>query len=169
MDTDQKKLLDIYLDDHWAAAAAGQALARRMVHNNESTGWGPELERIRRQIESDDQVLTELRGRFGLEGGRLKRTAALAAERVSRFKLNGRLVGYSPLSRVLEAEALLSGIAAKRRLWSALRHGRPVGVDLSGFDLELMERRAEEQLRTIQAFHQDAASVAFGGKPASTL
>jgi hypothetical protein len=50
--------------------------------------------------------------RFG--GDKVKNIAAWGIEKVGRLKLNGQLTGYSPLSRVVELEGLLAGIAGKR-------------------------------------------------------
>lgn len=46
---------------------------------------------------------------------------AWAAEKLVRLKLNGRLRGYSPLSRLLELEMLHIGITGKLELWQALQ------------------------------------------------
>jgi len=54
---------------------------------------------------------------------------AWAAEKLGRLKLNGRLRGYSPLSRLLELEMLHIGITGKLELWQALQ--RTLGSKLS--------------------------------------
>jgi len=158
---DQMELLSIYLDDHWAGAAAGASVAKRMLRQNRNTRWAEDLAWLREQIESDRSTLSELRKRLQVSGGKTKRRLAVAVERISRLKPNGRMVRYSPLSRVLEAEAMMSGITGKQRLWAALRHGQPMAVDLSGFDFEKLERRAEEQIEMLRTFHHEAAAVAF--------
>lgn len=158
---DQMELLSIYLDDHWAGAAAGGRLANRMLRQVRSTGWAEDMAWLCEQIESDDRILSELRQRLQTSGGKAKRRLAVMIETISRLKPNGRIVGYSPLSRVLEAEALMSGSAGKQRLWAALRHGQPMTADLSGFDFEVLERRAEEQIEMLRSFHHQAAAVAF--------
>ncbi len=50
----------------------------------------------------------------------VKTRAAWAAEKVGRLKLNGRVRGYSDLSRVLELEGLRLGVEGKRSLWKSL-------------------------------------------------
>ena len=108
---DRAKLRSIYLDDHWAGAGAGVALAKRLAAENEGTPWHAALCRIAVDIEADQQTLAELRvTEQGDRGFSFKRALAQGAERVGRLKLNGRLVGYSPLARVLELEALMSGV-----------------------------------------------------------
>lgn len=155
------RLLEIYLDDHWAGAAAGESLARRLHRNNSRTVWADKLAWLVAQIEADDRTLADLRDTLGMDSGGVKRALALFAERVSRLKLNGQAFGYSPLSRVIEAEAMMAGIAGKHRLWAALRHGLREDLAPPGFDFAELERRAEEQLDVLRSFHQEAAAIAF--------
>lgn len=75
------------------------------------------------------------------------------------MKLNGRLWGYSPLSRLDELELLQIGVAGKRRLWRALEHTH-TGA-LSGFDFGALAERATEQLRRLEALHLKAAALAL--------
>ena len=42
------------------------------------------------------------------------------AEKLGRLKPNGQILGYSPLSRLVELETLALGITGKRSLWEAL-------------------------------------------------
>ena len=97
--------------------------------------------------------------RAGGGGFSFKRVLAQGVERVGRLKLNGRLVGYSPLSRVLELEALMSGVQAKRGLWQALRQSEFTVGDV---DLSELERRVVEQLDALSGIHEQAARLAFG-------
>ena len=118
---DRAKLRSIYLDDHWAGAGAGVALAKRLAAENEGTPWHAALCGIAVDIEADQQTLAELRGRPSQEVAASRSSEHWHREpsAVGRLKLNGRLVGYSPLARVLELEALMSGVQAKRGLWQA--------------------------------------------------
>jgi hypothetical protein len=74
------------------------------------------------------------------------------------LKLNGRLWGYSPLSRLDELELLQIGVVGKRRLW-ALEHTH--AGDLSSFDLGALAERATEQLRRLETLHLKAAALAL--------
>lgn len=159
----EMNLLEIYLDDHWAGAAAGRSLAKRLYDNNGDTNWRDEFAKLVEQIEEDDQTLAEIRDNFGLDGGKIKRILALTAERVSRLKPNGRLITYSPLSRLLECEAMEAGISAKRRLWAGLHEGCADRPELDQYDLEKLMSRADAQLDLLRSFHAYAAKQAFGG------
>ncbi|MGF1665396.1 MAG: hypothetical protein ACFCVC_03890 [Acidimicrobiia bacterium] len=154
-------LLEIYLDDHWAVAGAGAALARRVARNNVSTVWASRLESLAVDIEADERVLTLTRGEMGLDGGRWKRRFAVSAEVVGRLKPNGRIISYSPLSRVLELEGLIAGVAAKRCLWVAISRALATGGATSSVDYAEMERRAVEQSRVLEALHHEVVAAAF--------
>lgn len=157
--SDAAELLGIYLRDHWALAGAGVALARRAHRNNRDTPWGHQLERVARDIADDEDQLDAIRHALGAAGGRPRRTAALVGERLARLKLNGRLVRYSPLSRVYEAEGLASGITAKRQLWLSLTEA--VGPTCAGAELAILVERADDQLATVAGFHRWAVTEAF--------
>jgi len=156
------RLLDIYLDDHWAGAAAGSALARRLADENADSPWALDLAWIADQIRNDQQTLAEIRRRLHCKGGGLKKAAALIGERVARLKPNGRLVRYSPLSRVLEVEALISGISAKLRLWRALQAFDESDGLLDDCDLEELVFGAEAQLDLLSSIHEAVSKEAFG-------
>ncbi|HWB89693.1 MAG TPA: hypothetical protein VG872_10890 [Acidimicrobiia bacterium] len=155
------KLLEIYLDDHWAGAGAGRSLARRLARNNAGTDWAWALEEVMGEIEEDDRTLETIRDRLGVTGGGVKRSLAQVGERVARLKLNGRLVTYSPLSKVLEVEALIAGVSAKRLLWTALGEIAANNPALAGFGFADLEQRADAQLATLRRFHRDAVTEAF--------
>ena len=98
----------------------------------------------------------------GVRRNSLKVGGAHVAEKLRRFvKLNGRLTGYSPLSRFLELESLYLGITGKRELWRALQ--RSYVRDVPGVDFEELERRAERQAADIEDHRLEAARLAFGG------
>ena len=116
-----ERFLEIYLADHLAAAAAGVALVRRAARSNTGTRTGDTLRRLTVEIDEDRQTLRRLVTDLGFSGSKPKEVVAWAAEKVGRLKRNGQLRGYSPLSRVLELEALSVGIAGKLALWETLQ------------------------------------------------
>jgi hypothetical protein len=158
---DARTLVRVYLNDHRAAASGGVSLARRIQHNNASSALGDTMRRVIPDIEQDATTLEHIIDRLGVPSNRPKQFLAAAAERVSRLKLNARLTAYSPLSRLLEVEALLAGIDAKRSLWCALGSSAAAGV-LPEFDFTALAQRATEQRRQLQPHHRAAASTAFG-------
>jgi hypothetical protein len=149
--------LDIYLNDHLAGATAGLELARRTAAENAGTPLGDFLEGLSREIAEDRQTLEAVMARLEVDRSLAKPAGAWLLERVGRLKPNGQLRGYSPLSRLLELEALESGVTGKRCLWEALvADGR-----LEEFDLPALIARADGQLAGIAEHRRAAAPAAL--------
>ena len=160
------RLLGIYLNDHLAGATGGLELARRLVSRNRGTEYEERLSTIAEEIREDRDQLLLVMSRFGVVPNPVKTRAAWAAERVGRFKLNGRLLSYSPLSRLEELEAIRLGVEGKQALWRALKETRGADPRLEGVDLQQLMARAERQGDELEAMRLSAALGAFGSAPA---
>jgi hypothetical protein len=156
-------LLSIYLNDHWAAAGAGHALSRRLARNNKGTSWAERLNWLADQVASDEQTLAAVREALQVEDGGLKRAGARVAERVSALKPSGKILGYTPLSRLLDTESMIAGVMAKESLWAALGGALSRDPQLIPFDFAGLEQRALEQLALLRDFHRMAALAALNG------
>jgi hypothetical protein len=154
--------LSIYLNDHLAAATAGANLARRAAGNNAGTGYGPVLEEVAREIEEDRTALVGVMERLSVGHDHVKTALAWGAERAGRLKLNGRLLGYSPLSRLEEIEALSLGVEGKLALWRALRSTHASDPRLADVDLDELVERARSQRRRLERQRVRAADEALG-------
>lgn len=154
-----ERLLSIYLNDHLAGAAAGVELARRTRASNRGDDeFGEALAEVCEEIEADRETLEALMERLGVRRDPIKPAAARLGERLGRLKPNGRLRGYSPLSRVVELEGLALGIAGKRQLWRALERSLD---SIDGFDFERLAERADAQRERVEALRLAAAARAF--------
>jgi hypothetical protein len=156
-----EKYLRIYMQDHLAGSTAGIELARRTRGANEGTKYGPPLAKIADEIEADRRQLQGIMEDLGFGGDRLKNIGAWTLEKAGRLKLNGEFKGYSPLSRVVELEGLLTGITGKKGLWNALLQIAPADPRLDTARLERLRDRAESQRETVEDLRQDAAQEAF--------
>jgi hypothetical protein len=157
---DADRLLAIYLNDHLAGAALGVELARRLRSSNRGDPeFGEPLARICAEIDADRETLIRLMERLNVDRKPLKPALARMAERLGRLKPNGRLRGYSPLSRVLELEVLASGIGGKMQLWNALEQS--FGESLKGFDFHALAARADDQGQRVEDLHLKATKRAF--------
>jgi hypothetical protein len=157
------RLLEIYLADHLAAAAAGLALVRRAARSNTGTRTGDTLRRLTVEIDEDRHTLRRLVTDLGFTGSKPKEVVAWAAEKVGRLKLNGQLRGYSPLGRVLELEALSVGIAGKLALWETLERVPDPGRRLRAFELHHLIERALRQREEVEELRLEAVHQAFAG------
>jgi hypothetical protein len=155
------RLLEIYLADHLAAATAGVALARRTARSNARTEYGDVLRSLAREIEDDRRTLASVVAELGFRPSRAKEAVAWAGEKIGRLKLNGQIRGYSPLSRLLELEALSVGVAGKLALWEALLTVPHLGERLSRFDLNDLSERARQQRAAIEDCRLRAARQGF--------
>jgi hypothetical protein len=156
-----QKLLGIYLNDHLAGAIAGLELARRCYASNSGTPLGDFLAELVQEIDADRMELEALMDQVGVTKDRLKQGAAWASEKVGRLKLNGRLTGYSPLSRLIELEGLTLGVEGKASLWKSLKRISDLDTRLATTDFDRLIKRAEEQLDGLEQQRQEAAVLAF--------
>lgn len=146
----------IYLDDHRAMVAAELAATHRCRSSNEGSELAHDLTGHIGEVSRDRDLIDEMITGLDARPVRLKTIAALAAERLGRLKLNGQLVGYSPLSRVIELEALRAATEARRSLWEAL------GTVAEYHHVTAQrERVATDQLVVLSRHQQAAAHHAF--------
>jgi hypothetical protein len=160
MDPPASRLREIYLRDHYAGSAAGLSLVRRCRRANRGTAWDTALAPIEGEIVEDRQALESIMGLLGVEPSPIKAALGAVGEIASRLKPNGRLFGYSPLSRLIELETLAAGIESKRNLWRALRHGNEAEV-LDPSMLDRLIERATSQRKRVLELHDRAATETF--------
>ena len=153
-------MLAIYLNDHLAGATAGRELAKRAAASNRGSGYGRFLAGLAGELDEDRDSLLEIMRALGLRVDQLKVMGAWSAEMLGRLKLNGRLVGYSPLSRVVELEALSLGVHGKLALWRSLQALEPAGIDHA--QLRDLEARAKRQLKRLEENRLRAVADALG-------
>jgi hypothetical protein len=154
-----EKRLAIYLNDHLAGSTLGLDLVKRTLGENRGTAFEALLENLVAEVGEDRRTLLRVMTRLGIAPSRAKVTAAWAAERLGRLKLNGQLRGYSPLSRLLELEGLMIGIEGKRALWIALDElsdGR-----LAEFDFPQLAANATSQRDRLEPSRLEAAREAL--------
>ena len=153
------ELLRTYLQDHHAGSTVGVELARRAAGANQDTEFGEPLARIADEIAEDRESLERLMERLGVKPHPVKDAGGWVAEKLGRLKPNNRLLGYSPLSRVLELEGLLIGVTGTLALWEALRDS--LGESLDGVDLVALGDRAQDQRARLEDMRRRAAVEAF--------
>jgi hypothetical protein len=89
--------------------------------------------------------------RLGVRARGYKVAAGRAAELLGRLKPNGRVRDRSPLTDLVELDALLTGIAGKESLWRTLREVAG-GPDAPGAEeLDALIARAREQREALEA------------------
>jgi len=158
-----EKLLRIYLQDHHAGSTTGLELARRIRGSNKGNEYGQTMAKIVDEIAADKKALESIMDDLGFGADKIKDIGAWALEKAGRLKLNGQITGYSPLSRVVELEGLMTGITGKIGLWVALLQIAPEEPRLDAAHLERLRERGESQRTTVEELRERAAREAFAG------
>ncbi|MGZ4633244.1 MAG: hypothetical protein ACXV2G_11335, partial [Actinomycetes bacterium] len=78
-------------------------------------------------------------------------------------KLNGRIVGRSPLSSLIELEALVLGVHGKAACWRTLRVVAEHDDRLSPSQLDELTARAARQSAELEDLRRAVAAEVFGG------
>lgn len=153
-----RRLLATYLNDHLAASTGAVELSRRTAASNRGSAYGETLAELAAEIEQDRAALASIMGRLGIGQDRVKTALGWSAEKLGRLKPNGRLIGYSPLSRLEELELLEVGVHGKLLLWEALRDAAPAPIPEAELD-ELIERARSQRSRLEQRRREAAAEA----------
>ncbi|HVM15407.1 MAG TPA: hypothetical protein VM287_13910 [Egibacteraceae bacterium] len=160
--TDRRRLLRIYLNDHLMGAEVGIRVAGRCLDNNRGGPLGTFLQDLQTEITEDRDALKDLMDAMEFPVDRVKVAAGIVAERIGRLKLNGRLTGYSDLSRLEELEGLHAGVNAKLRLWKSLQRVASADPHIEPETIERLIGRAESQLERLEEHRLQAAERALG-------
>jgi hypothetical protein len=160
----EQTLLGIYLNDHLAGAVVGTNLARRLAANEREWTKADVLGRLADEIAEDRATLLGMMSALDVPVRRYKTWVGWTAERVGRLKLNGRLLTRSPLSRVLELEAMRLGVEGKAAGWRTLRTRAETDDRLDADRLDTLIERANAQIDQLEKLRIEAAAEVFGGR-----
>lgn len=155
------EMLHTYMQDHHAGAAAGVDLFRRVAESHDDAHIREVVSRLGGQAEEDKRSLEDLMALVGTSPSTLKDLPARAAEKVGQLKPNQRLAERSPLSDLLELEALTLAVTGKGLGWKSLidiadpRLPRATLEKLSTRAKERGEQLEQLRLRCTDALHQE--------------
>ncbi|MGI5142139.1 MULTISPECIES: hypothetical protein [unclassified Streptomyces] len=156
-------LLGIYLNDHLAGSTVGTRRAQYMVRAHSGTPLGRALEPIAADIGEDREGLLAIMKRLGVPARQYKVWAGRLMETVGRLKSNGRLIGRSPLTSVLELEFLRLGVEGKAAGWRTLCEVAEDDERLDRHELDELLERAQRQVRTLEELRVRQAHEVFRG------
>ncbi|MEU1011200.1 hypothetical protein [Streptomyces sp. NPDC005890] len=155
------KLLAIYLNDHLAGATAGTQRVGHLARASRGTALGRALDGVAAEIAEDRATLLEIMRDLDVPVRHYKVWAGWAAEKAARLKGNGRLVRRSPLSTVLELEALRLAVEGKAAGWTTLRRLAPSDERLDPALLDTLLDRAERQQDAVEEWRVHEAETAL--------
>ncbi|MGH3942896.1 MAG: hypothetical protein ACRDTG_30595 [Pseudonocardiaceae bacterium] len=154
-------LLGIYLNDHFAGATGAIELVRRAARSQRGSSAGEVLERLTAEIVNDRVALLDMMIALDIPVQRVKSYVAWAAEKVGRLKLNGYVLSRSPLSLLVELEALRLGVEGKAAAWRTLRGLADDDRRLQAGRLDELLARARQQSDTLEELRVRTANAIF--------
>ena len=158
-------LLGVYCNDHVASARGGIELVSRMIGRWRGTQFEQPLEQLLDELRGERDGLRSTMAALGLPVRQYKLAAVWVGEKLSRVKLNGRLLSRSPLSDLIEFEFIATAVLAKRAGFETLRELAAIDRRV---DAELFERlidQADEQHEWLAEARREIAAEVFGGHP----
>ncbi|KOG42814.1 hypothetical protein AQJ84_11930 [Streptomyces resistomycificus] len=154
-------MLGIYLNDHLAGATAGVERARYLAEAEQDPVISAAVRPLAVEITQDRASLLEIMRQLDVPVHRYKLAAGRLAEKAGRLKTNGRLVRRSPLTSLVELEALRLGVSAKAAGWETLRRLADEDERLDAARLDALLGRARTQLRTLEDLHETQTAETF--------
>jgi hypothetical protein len=150
-----------YLQDHYAGSSAGIELFRRAAQQQSDPVARTELTAMVEEVENERAALERFLTAAGSKPDPVKNAGAWLAEKLSRLKPNGELLHRSPLSDVVELEALRLAVEGKAAGWRVLRR---LAEDDDRFDrseLDRLLKSAADQIDRLEKLRMATAERVF--------
>jgi hypothetical protein len=160
-----RDLLGIYCNDHLMASTGGIELVSRMLGEHRGASYEPHLERLLGELREERTALRAMMTALGFPVRQYKQLATWVGEKVSRLKLNGRLLSRSPLSELIEFEFIATAVLGKRAGFETLREHAEVEPRLDAALLDRLIRQANKQHEWLSEARREVAARVFGGRP----
>jgi hypothetical protein len=153
------KDLDSYLNDHLAGSISAMELIGHWAEVRKGESLGSFFVEIEREIKADQDTLRDVMRTLGVEESKVRKAGAWAAEKLGRARLT--IAGDEPgrLGLVLTLEGLIMGVTGKKLMWVALAAAKL--PRLKSYNLEQLQRSAEQQLERIESERISAVRQAF--------
>jgi hypothetical protein len=157
------ELLAVYCNDHLAAATGGIELVGRMLSTHRGDRYEGPLEQLLTELREEKAAYLSIMSGLGIPVRQYKQLGVWLAEKISRGKLNGRVLSRSPLSDLVEFEFLASGVRAKRSGFESLRIAAEVEPRLPKTELDRLIDQAHRQYEWLTRARREVAATVFGG------
>lgn len=151
----------IYLNDHLAGSVAGLNMLEHIINRLEGTDSVSELQRIKAEIESEQEELKRLIEKVGSSQSPVRKAGAWLGEKFAELKLRFDDPAGGDLLLFESLEAMSLGIEGKRCLWKALRAVSEKDTTLQLSDFDALEGQASEQRAVVEALRIEAAAKAL--------
>jgi hypothetical protein len=142
--------LSRYLQDHYGASRLELELFWRSASSQRDSAVRAELTSLAAEAAEDRAALLGIMDGLAVPRGAVQERLAVVAERLGRLKPNGTVLRRSPLSDLVELEALADAVSAKRLRWACLRELTAREPRLNPYQLDKLIRRADDQLARLE-------------------
>jgi hypothetical protein len=155
------KDLDSYLNDHLAGSISALEVIAHWAEAHKGEPTGSFFVETEKEIKADQETLRGIMRTLGIEESKVRKAGAWAAEKIGRARLI--IAGDDPgsLGLVLTLEGLIMGVTGKKLMWVALSAAKL--PRLNSYNLEQLQRDAEQQVERIEAERMSAVRQAFTG------
>ncbi|TNM38555.1 hypothetical protein FHP29_15075 [Nocardioides albidus] len=156
------EVLHGYLQHHWVGSTAGVSLFRRVARTHGIPAVAEALGRLADEVAQERETMRRVMHDVGTSPSTIGAAAARVGAELGRFKPNGRILTRSPLTDLLEIEALRIAVFGKRSGWQVMR---TVADDDPRLDPALFDdlvARSERQLETLAELHLTTARQRIG-------
>jgi hypothetical protein len=157
------ELLAVYCNDHLAASIGGIELVKRMLGRHRGSDYEGPLNQLLAELRDENSSLEAQMTALGFPVRHYKQAALWLGEKLSRAKLNGRLMSRSPLSDLVEFEFLASAVRAKRSGFETLREVAEVDHRVDKAELDRLIEQANRQYEWLTHTRREVAAGIFGG------
>ena len=159
---DLGQLLSTYLNEHLFGSTAGLDMFRRVARSHRGTELGDKVERLADEVESDRDALLSIMADLDVTPSKLRVAVGHTVERLGRLKPNGTLIRRSPLTDLLEIEALRVAVLAKTTGWEVLREVSAREPRLSRDTISDLLDRAHNQRERLGELHMEVGRRTLG-------
>ncbi|WP_408897629.1 hypothetical protein ACJ5H2_00640 [Nocardioides sp. R1-1] len=150
-------LLRAYLQHHWVGSTAGVSLFRRVARTHGIAVVAAEVGRLADQVAQERETMRRVMHDLGARPTTIGTVAAKVGAELGRFKPNGRIITRSPLTDLLEIEALRIAVYGKRSGWEVLRSVADDDPRLEPALFDSLVAQSKRQLDTLAELHLTTA------------
>ena len=162
------KHLAVYLKDHLAGSEAGLEILEHIEAEHGVGRIADITTRIRREIEGERAVLTQLLDKLDASTSVPRRVAGWMSEKALELKLIADDPGNGALRLFEAVEAIKLGVHGKLGLWKALAANAGQIPVLATVAYEPLIRQAEEQEELLEILRLEASKAAFAESGSET-
>jgi hypothetical protein len=157
-----QRLLRTYLRDHDSGALAASRRLASTAQSHRDPKARAELAVLHTEVEQDRRSLAAVMERLDVTPDPVKRLVLVAGEQLGRLKPNGFLTQRSPLTDVVELEALSMAATGTLRLWETLEALGPDVTRTDADQLAGLRARALDQRDRFDRLHAESARALTG-------